>query len=241
MSVTFIDLRRVKRVFVFVVPSLLLVLSIIVGGGELQALRNGIVKDNKPYTVIIDPGHGGEDPGAVAEDGTLEKDLNLSISMLIGEGLKEKGIEVVYTRIEDKMLYSEDQNIKGLRKLSDLKNRVAVAKGVDNPLFISIHMNSYGAKSLSGLQVFYSPYTGSEELGNGISSSVKASFPSQRKRPLKKGEGIYVLEKAVGPAVLIECGFITNPEECKKLSQKEFQKELSSAIICGIIEYMNKK
>ena len=189
--------------------------------------------------IIIDAGHGGEDPGAVGSNGTLEKDLNLSISMLIGEELKNRGYTVIYTREEDKMLYKEEENIKGMRKLSDLKNRVKLIEKYKGATLVSIHMNSFGSAEYSGLQVYYKKGSGeSENLANCIQSTVKEKLQNDNQRLVKEGNNIYLLEHSPINSVLIECGFLTNVEECNKLSEKEYQKQLSFAISCGIIKYI---
>ena len=188
--------------------------------------------------IIIDAGHGGEDAGAVARDGTLEKDLNLSIALELGKQLSEKGYTVVYTRTSDKMLYSAEENIKGMRKLSDLKGRLKVAEDYQDSLFISIHVNSYGAEKCSGMQVYYTD--GNEEsrsLASYIQSNTKDRLQQENNRKIKSGKHIFLLENSSVNTVLVECGFITNESECKKLSEKEYQKQLCFAIVCGIIEY----
>lgn len=192
--------------------------------------------------IILDAGHGGEDAGATGINGALEKDLNLSVVNILGEMLTEKGFAVVYTRSEDKLLYEEWENIKGIRKISDLKNRCKIAKSYPNALFVSIHMNTFGDGKYSGLQVYYSPENKeSEMLAGAIQSSVKKELQPNNNRNIKQGNDIYILENIDNTAVLIECGFLSNEEEAKKLSQKEYQKMLSFSIICGIIEYMNTK
>lgn len=190
--------------------------------------------------IIIDAGHGGEDCGAIGEGGIYEKDLNLEIAMMLGEMLSEKGYAVVYTRTEDKLLYEESENIKGIRKISDLKNRCKIGAEHPKALFLSIHMNSYGDKRYSGLQVYYSENDStSQNLANSIQTSVRDLLQKSNKRQIKPGREMYLMKNLQNPAVLIECGFITNSEECEKLLKKEYQKELCFAIICGIIEYKN--
>lgn len=194
----------------------------------------------KEQIIILDAGHGGEDPGATSAGGKHEKDLNLEIAFCLGEMLTEKGYAVVYTRTEDKLLYREAENIKGIRKISDLKNRCKIASEYPNALFVSIHMNSFSESKYSGLQVYYSTKNGeSESLATHIQSSVKRELQPTNDRKIKPGSSIYVLENIENPAVLIECGFLSNPEEAEKLSKKEYQNLLSFSIICGIIEYMN--
>ncbi len=189
-------------------------------------------------TVIIDAGHGGEDPGVVGPGEIYEKDLNLIYAKLIGELLEKEGYAVVYTRTEDKLLYKEEENIKGIRKISDLKNRCLVAGEYPNAIFISIHMNSFSSAKYSGLQVYYAPGNDKARmLGNSIQTTVREKLQNENNRKIKAGELIYILEHITNPAVVVECGFLTNLEEAKKLSEKEYQKSLSFAIVCGIIEY----
>lgn len=189
---------------------------------------------------IIDAGHGGEDPGTSSKDGILEKDLNLQISIMLGEMLTKSGYTVIYTRTDDKLLYNEDQNIRGLRKISDLKNRCNIAQNYPNAVFLSIHMNSYGSSKYSGLQVYYGQKDPrSKILAEYIQSSVKRELQNENKRKIKKGDNIYVLENIYNVCVLIECGFLSNTDEARKLSEKEYQKNLCFSIFCGIIEYIS--
>ena len=191
--------------------------------------------------VILDAGHGGEDSGACGGDGSLEKNVNLSITLEIGAQLSEEGYTVIYTRTEDKRLYSPEENGKGLRKLSDLKNRVRVSEEYPEALFVSIHTNSFGDARYSGLQVYYSTNSPlSRNLAQNIQESVAEKVQNDNSRAIKSGEKLYLLKNIRNPAVIIECGFMSNPDECKKLSEKEYQKQLSFSIVCGIIEYMKE-
>ena len=199
--------------------------------------------DAVPYEkiIIIDAGHGGEDPGAVGVDGSLEKDINLEIALQIGKMLEAEDFIVVYTRTDDRLLYTEEENIKGIRKISDLKNRCKVAERYPESMFISIHMNSFGSEKYSGLQVYYSENNEqSRVLADSIQNNVREDLQTNNNRVIKAGKDMYILENIQNNAVLIECGFLTNKEECKKLSEKEYQKQLSFSIVCGIIEYMDK-
>jgi len=191
--------------------------------------------------IIIDAGHGGEDPGAVGKGGGLEKDINLSLSLELGGMLTERGYTVVYTRTEDRMLYSPDENIKGMRKLSDLKNRVNLAKQYADCLFVSIHMNAFGDSAYSGAQVYYTDSnTESRRLADCIRSCIIEQVQPSNNRAIKAGKGLYLLEKNSATAVIVECGFMSNEEELSRLLEKEYQKQLSFAIVCGIINYIGK-
>ena len=193
-------------------------------------------------TVIIDAGHGGEDCGAIGKNGSYEKDLNLQVAYTLGEMLTEKGYAVIYTRTEDKLLYTDEENIKGIRKISDLKNRCKIAKEYPDSVFISIHMNSFTDPKYSGLHVYYSQNNdSSKELASMVQSNVIRTLQKDNNRTIKPGKSIYVLENIENTAILIECGFLSNPEECEKLSQKEYQKELCFSIMCAMIEYIENK
>lgn len=207
---------------------------------NMDSIIAGSTASSSHGTVIIDAGHGGEDSGAVGVNGVLEKDINLSVAMIMGDMLISHGYSVVYTRTEDKLLYTEKEDIKGIRKISDLKNRCLVACERPDAVFVSIHMNSYGASKYSGLQVYYSANNpDSRILADKIQRRVKDELQPHNKRVSKLTDAIYVLSNVPNTAVLVECGFLTNPEECAKLSEKEYQKQLSFSVICAIIEYIN--
>ena len=236
-------LRRKLKSFIILVAVLLLI-SII--GITFDEAADGVIDTfneaelNDEMVIVIDAGHGGEDAGATGISGVYEKDLNLAVSMMIGEHLTNKGYTVVYTRTTDKLLYSDNENIKGLRKISDLKNRCKIADSYDNALFISIHMNTYGSSKYSGLQVYYSDgRRDSEALARSIQNSVKKTLQPNNNRNIKNGKSLYILDNCKATSVIVECGFISNEEECKKLLEKEYQNELSFSIVCGIIEYID--
>ena len=244
MRIYVINVRKSARK----ICALLLIFALIFTGtfvfrvlnrGSLSASASS--SENVGKVIIIDAGHGGEDPGAVGINGVYEKDLNLEISMILGEMLKEKGYTVLYTRTEDKMLYTPEENIKGMRKISDLKNRCLIANSYEDAIMVSIHMNTYGSSKYSGLQVYYRDGDSqSQELANSIQGSVRETLQPENNRNIKVGKNLYVLENCQGTAVLIECGFLSNKAESEKLSEKEYQKQLSFSILCGIINYIDK-
>ena len=247
MKIYVLNLYRVRGL----VRAVSFLLSILVIASALVYTAYSLVPDGSylpvagdgetERVIIIDAGHGGEDSGAVGVNGALEKDLNLAIAMLLGEELTARGYTVVYTRTEDKMLYSEDENIKGMRKLSDLKNRCKIAEEHPGALLISVHMNSYGSAKYSGLQVYYTKDNEkSNALAMKIQSAVRDRLQPENNRTVKSGEGLYLLEKSPVTSVIVECGFLTNSAECEKLSEKEYQKQLSFAVLCGIIEYIEE-
>lgn len=238
--------KRMTRLVAAMLVVFIVVISVTVGiiatsyGEELMIYAQGALSEEK--IIIIDAGHGGEDPGAIGVGGVLEKDINLSVALEMGKAFEEKGYVVVYTRTDDRLLYAENENIKGIRKISDLKNRCKFAAKYPEALFVSIHMNSFGEAKYSGVQVYYKEGSeASSKLANTVQSKVKNDLQPDNNRKIKAGKDIYVLENISNEAILIECGFLTNKEECKKLSEKEYQKQLSFSIVCGIIEYIEGK
>ena len=192
----------------------------------------------KSVTVILDAGHGGEDAGAVSEDGILEKELNLLMCEQIRDILKVHNIDVVLTREEDKLLYTEQQNIKGQRKIYDLKNRYLIASEYENAVFVSVHMNKFPESQYKGLQVYYSPNDEcSKELAYSIQSSVVSQLQTDKNRKIKKAtSSIYLLDRLKCPAVLVECGFLSNADDCKNLTDEEYRTKLCWLICSAIIE-----
>ena len=237
--------ERTSVIFYAISVSVIVIVSTLIGAMSdlfLDRASLAVTEGEGNPTVIIDAGHGGEDCGAIGKNGVYEKDLNLQIAVEIGNMLAEKGYDVVYTRTDDALLYLPEENIKGIRKISDLKNRCKIASEYKNAIFISIHMNSFGDSKYSGLQVYYSENdSAARTLAESIQRSVTDALQPSNKRVIKRGEGIYVLENIYIPAVLVECGFLSNVEECEKLSEKEYQKQLSFRIVCGIIEYIESQ
>ncbi len=244
MRFVVVDLKKgyLRRTFFTIILAFVLLVAISVGVVTKIYKKDLFIEANTGISeekiVIIDAGHGGEDCGAVGVNGAYEKDLNLAVALEVGKYLEDEGYVVIYTRTDDRLLYEPEENIKGIRKISDLKNRCKIAARYPTSLFVSIHMNSFGSAKYSGLQVYYSENNAeSAAIAGKVQNKVRDSLQSSNNRTTKAGKDIYVLEHVNNPAILIECGFLTNPEECAKLSEKEYQKSLSFAIVCGIIEY----
>ena len=225
----------------------ILILALVLQGSSLYFSNKALyaeevaaITDNK--TIIIDAGHGGEDCGTIGANGKYEKDLNLALAFTLGQMLTDKGYAVVYTRTEDKLLYTEDENIKGIRKISDLKNRCKIADEYPGAIFISIHMNSFTDPKYSGTQVYYSGNSEhSRQLAQKVQSNVVNTLQKDNNRTVKEGKSIYILKNIENVGILIECGFLSNPEECEKLSEKEYQNKLCFSIMCAMIEYIENK
>ena len=203
--------------------------------GEKSA--NVSAKATQRYTVIIDAGHGGFDGGAVAPDGTLEKDLNLSVALKLDSVLKIMGYDTVLVRDTD-VSTADDKGTERSQKVSDIKARLRLTEKYKDALFVSIHMNKYTSPQPHGAQVFYSQVDGSKELAEGIQRSITAGVQTDNKRVVKKTtKDIYLLYHAVIPSVIAECGFISNPDDLLKLKSDEYQLKMAAAIAAGINDY----
>ncbi|MBO5883916.1 MAG: N-acetylmuramoyl-L-alanine amidase [Clostridia bacterium] len=200
--------------------------------------------ENKTYlsdvTVIIDAGHGGEDGGAVGKNGVLEKDINLSLSLMLESMLREKGYKTLMTRTEDILLYDRNVNYQGHKKQLDLEARLNIAEKTENAIFVSIHMNSFSQEKYKGLQVYYSTNsTSSKFLADEIQLNGKLLLDTSNNRVTKPSDkNILLLDKITHPAVLVECGFLSNASECEKLSSSSYQKEVANSICISIINYL---
>lgn len=191
--------------------------------------------ESNSIKIIIDAGHGGEDPGAT-DNNLIEKDLNLSVALSLEELLASCGFETVLTRSEDVLLYNEGQESR--KKYYDLRNREEIAEKYTDAIFVSIHMNKFSAEYCKGLQAFYSDNNSqSKILAEFIQNNAKI-LQKDNKRIIKSGnDTIYLLENLEMPAVLIECGFISNREEALLLADEEYRLALALSIYCGIVEY----
>ena len=192
------------------------------------------------HCIIIDAGHGGVDGGATSCTGILESQLNLEIALRLDDLMHLLGYTTKMIRTEDISIYTEGTTIAA-KKVSDLKERVRIVNNTYNAILLSIHQNFFTDGRYSGAQVFFSNSPDSEKLAKMLQADLVKSLNPGSKRQAKKSSGIYLMEHIQWPGVLIECGFLSNPEECEKLSQKEYQKELSFSIVCGIIEYEKNK
>lgn len=181
--------------------------------------------------VVIDPGHGGNDPGKVSPDGILEKDINLEISFVLKAELERRGITTHMLRITDENLATKGATN---RKTSDMKNRVAIINDTNPDVFVSIHQNSFTDPSVRGPQVFYhSASEASEEFALVLQEKLKA-LNSDYAREAKQGNDYYILNKTVCPGVIVECGFLSCPEEAAILTSQEYQQKIASAIADAI-------
>lgn len=194
--------------------------------------------------IVLDPGHGGEDGGASGKDGTLEKDLNLSVAKAVSVLLKSAGYDVRLTREEDVLLYDrygDRTDYTGYKKTYDLRNRLRFAKEAEAALLVSIHMNTFPETRYSGLQVYYAPAREeSRAVASLVQTYVRRYLQPENEREIKKAtSSIYLLSRSECPAVLIECGFLSNEEELALLKTPAYQKELAVTLAAAIGEALS--
>ena len=194
--------------------------------------------------IVIDAGHGGEDGGASSAAGVLEKDLNLSVAFALRDLLEAAGVPVVMTRTEDKLLYDRNVDFQGRKKVLDLaarrivaeKTAAAAAESGGTSLFISIHMNAFPAPQYSGMQVWYG--TGhplSAEVAGAIQAASGAIMPDNHRKIKAAGSNIYLLDRIKSPAVLVECGFLSNPAEAERLAREDYQRAVAAVVFAGVM------
>ena len=189
------------------------------------------VRDEVPVTVVIDPGHGGEDGGAVSITGVPESQINLAIVLKLRDVLGLYGVDPILLREEDVSLHDNGAGTLREKKRSDLKNRVAAVEEVEGGTLLSIHQNTYPGSRYHGTHVFYAPTEGSQELAEHFQNSIKAALQPENERAVKRiPDTVYIMNHVTCPAILIECGFLTNPEEEAKLRDEDYQKQLAVVI-----------
>ncbi|MDE6742406.1 MAG: N-acetylmuramoyl-L-alanine amidase [Lachnospiraceae bacterium] len=208
---------------------------------EETILSGNTAREREPgqECIIIDPGHGGADPGKVGINGALEKDINLQMAYILKEQLEAEGFYVILTRTSDELPGSENGDIT---KVQDLQNRIRLI-AEENPLMvISIHQNSYPQESVRGAQVFY--YETSEEgrqLAECIQRQLILAANDGNHRQIKGNTSYFLLKKTPVTTVIVECGFLSNWQEATLLQQEDYQRLMTGAIVDGILEYLGRE
>lgn len=194
--------------------------------------------EQKGNVIVLDPGHGGSDPGMIGIDGLEEKGINLSVSLLLREKLEAKGYTVVLTRESDQGLYDDSAQNK---KAQDMQRRIALIDETAPVLTVSIHQNSYHDPSVKGPQVFYYETSGEgKELAADLQESLNTTLEVERPREIKGNTSYYLLRRSKGVLVIAECGFLTNPDEADLLQTEEYQEKVADALTDGIVTYLRK-
>lgn len=225
-----------------VVLPFLLVLAVLSGVSVIVSTQTktdrAAVSERSVPTVVLDAGHGGEDGGTVGVNGLLEKDVNLDIALRLRDLLAANGIPVVMTRTEDILLYDRNADYKGRKKSLDLAARRQIAEDTPDCIFVSIHMNSFPDPRYNGLQVWYSPNNPkSKVIADTVQKNAKAVLQPDNEREIKAAtDAIYLLHRLNVPAVLVECGFLSNPAEAEKLATPAYRRDVAFTLFLAVSE-----
>lgn len=189
--------------------------------------------------MLVKSAHGGFDGGAVAYDGTVEKEINLNIALKLQQMLQFYGAEVIMTRTADTGTDSHGDETIARRKKSDLQNRLALMEQYPDAVYVSIHLNKFTTGAARGAQVFYTPnFEEAALLGQNIQDSFVERLQPENDRTIKKGtKSTYLLKNATVPAVIVECGFLSNRGELQQLKTNEYQSKVSFVILAGILNF----
>lgn len=222
--------KRFFRVFFILVVLLLVVCS-----HNLATSRRTVSLPTDKF-LLIDPGHGGEDGGASSADGTLEKSINLAIALDLRDLLTVFGIPTQMTREEDVSIHDPECTTTRQMKVSDMQNRLKLYESAS--MAVSIHQNHFSVAKYDGAQVFYSAsHPLSVTAATAVQKKIVTLVQPNNKRELKQAtDSIFLLHKTTKPAILVECGFLSNPQECKKLQQTSYRQQMAFAVAAGLLE-----
>ena len=203
----------------------------------LEPTADVLEMSNAKCVLIIDPGHGGEDGGAVAEDGTQEADLNLAIALRLRDLTALSGLDAVMTRSDARIDYPPEADTIAARKTADQRQRVKLIRAVPNGVLISIHQNFYPSEEPHGAQVLYAETDSSEVFGTRLHTMLVQSLDQENRRvaaPISKD--IYLMRNVQCPAVLVECGFLSNPQELRRLQDPGYETKLSLIMLSSYLQ-----
>lgn len=228
-------IRKNKLIYVILV----LIISVISFGNFKYIV---FAEENMQKIILLDPGHGGIDGGAVSKNGTVEKDINLSIAKKLKINLEQKGYKVIMTREDDIGLYSDKGRIRD-KKNEDLNNRCKMKKESNCDVFISIHLNMFEQSQYYGAQVWYAKEGESAELAHILQQNLIKDLNNNNKRKEKCAKGAYKILRCYShiPSVLVECGFLSNLEEEEKLKTDLYQEKIAISLANSIEEFFKYK
>ena len=232
-------MKRLVMILPYCIIATVLAGLIFVNVGKSDTVTSSQTQDTP--LIVLDAGHGGQDGGAVAKDGTQEQYINLDITLKLNEILTKDGYRTLLTRTDNNSIHDADAKTTREQKVSDIHNRLKIVEANPGCLFVSVHQNYYTESQYSGAQVFYSPNAPeSSQLAQCIQSSIVSSLQPGNNRQIKEsGSSIYILYHATEPAVLVECGFLSNPEETAKLNEESYRQQMAQAIADGIERYIS--
>lgn len=223
---------------------LMIVLTAVLLRGHTLVSTVFSVQNTEPVTLVIDPGHGGEDGGAVSTDGAIaESGLNLEISKRVGDLLSFTGQRWIMTRTEDISIHTGDATTAREKKISDIHHRVAIVQETEDAVLLSIHQNSLPSSPVThGAQVFWNDQSHAEFLADTLQDALNLSVNvGNEKNSRKISPTIYLMSHIGVPGILVECGFLSNRDETVRLQEAPYQKRLAAAIVAGISDGLSAK
>lgn len=205
-----------------------------------EALPVSMAYQSRPQ-IIIDAGHGGMDGGAVGVNNVVEKEINLGISLKLAELLQLNGFDVILTRSTDDSIHDPQETSIARQKRSDMYKRMEMIEKNPSAVFVSVHQNFFSDPSSKGAQIFYSTnHDDSEILAQTLQDQFRESLQQDNMRQIKAaGDNLFLLYHAEIPAVLVECGFLSNQEDCRNLCDEEYQKKVAFVIYLGLLDFYN--
>lgn len=224
------------------VPFYLLAVILVIGfawlGSDTVTTAVQTSPVEREHRVVIDAGHGGIDGGATSCTGILESAVNLEIALRLNDLLHLLGYDTVMIRTTDTSIYTEGSTIAA-QKVSDLKERVRIVNSTENAILISIHQNTFSDSRYGGAQVFYAATQGSQELAGILQEGLVSAVNPESVRKSKKADSVYLMQNIDCTGVLVECGFLSNPEEEAKLRSAEYQQKLCCVIASSLSCFFN--
>lgn len=214
-------------------------LAAVIWGSRAVTVFSESLPIERGRCIVIDAGHGGEDGGAISCTGRLESGYNLEIALRLRDLFHLLGYDTKMIRTTDISVYTEGDTL-ARKKISDLKQRVRIVNETENALLLSIHQNQFPDSRYSGAQVFYSGTEGSEALAKQLQAAFIAAVNLGSNRNAKKSDGVYLMEHIDCTGVLIECGFLSNPQEEARLAGAEYQKKLCCIIVSSVSNYLDQ-
>lgn len=224
--------------YLFCVSTMVLMLLCAYWGSRVVTVISEELPFVRKHCIVIDPGHGGEDGGAVSCTGRMESEYNLVISRRLDDLLHLLGYRTRMTRTSDVSIYTTG-NTLAQKKVSDLKERVRIVNETGNALLVSIHQNQFSDSRYSGAQVFYAKTAGSKDLGQKLQAELVAALNPDSNRKSKPVSGVYLLENIPCAGVLVECGFLSNPQEEAMLRNTDYQKKLCCVLAATLHQYLS--
>ena len=231
------NLKNLLSMSVFYILIVCVFISAALLGSEVTSTLAERIPPEREQIIVIDAGHGGEDGGATSVSGRLESAYNLEIAIGLRDLLHLLGYETKMVRTKDEAVYTEGHTIAE-KKVSDLKNRVNLVNEEENPILISIHQNTFSDGRYHGAQVFYGPKGESRTLAEQLQTAFCQTINPGSNREIKKAEGIYLMQHIDCTGVLIECGFLSNPEEEAQLRTKSYQQKLNCVIAGTLSQFL---